>query len=93
MACFKGDCTTALAFEGDAEWILAGLTVIGVPDDQSYATLRHGLELDGWEGEPGMVPDGTLRMAFRCCAECAAKQAGFPVGPADGLFPTIRPNP
>jgi hypothetical protein len=79
IACFKGDVPTVIAFEGEAEWILAGLCVLGLPEDQAYATLRHWLETEqGWTGGAGTVPTGTLRFSCVCCAECAAPT--FPVG-------------
>jgi hypothetical protein len=91
IACYRGDTTTALAFRGEAEWILAGLHVLGLSEDEAYAALRRALEDEGWEGAPDEVPRGTLVKAFCVCKDCAKKAAGWPVGvTSEGYLPVIE---
>jgi hypothetical protein len=75
---------TGLAFKGEAEWAIAGLLRLGVPEDEASATVSLGTDSD-----PGKVPPGVITVAFRVCKSCA-DQAGMPVGlMAFGQLPTI----
>jgi hypothetical protein len=66
IVCLRGT-DTALAFKGDAEWIITGLIMLGVPEDEALATISYVY------GCPyGIVPDGTIRETFRVCGECVA---------------------
>jgi hypothetical protein len=85
LGCYDGTCIvclrptdTALAFRGPAEWHLSALKVLGVPEDQAYAT-----KLPGWRERygtrPGEVPDGVLSEAYRVCLDSVrACPAPFP---------------
>jgi hypothetical protein len=87
VACQTGT-DTGLAFEGEAEWLIAGLTVLGLSEHE--ASLMVSEHLGGSAGE---VPDGVHSMGVRVCAACVAKSpASFPA-PAlvGGALPTIRP--
>jgi hypothetical protein len=88
IACFKGDVKPAITFEGSFELVVAGLLVLGLPNDQAEAVVFHGLKRQGINADENGVPDGDLRMTFVCCSDCAAPT--FPVGPVDGLIPTVR---
>ena len=85
VVCLRGT-DTALAFVGEAEWAVAGLQHLGVPDYQAGATVSYGLGCG-----PGEVPDGEVTVMFRVCRECADK-AGFPVAlvTAAADIPAIR---
>jgi hypothetical protein len=92
IVCFKGDTTIGLAFRGEAEWILAGVQTIGIPEEQAYPTLRAGLEERGWTGAPGEVPGGEIVEGFRLCRECAASTPFHEVvrEASDGLVCVVR---
>jgi hypothetical protein len=65
---------TGLAFQGPAEWAIAGLTVLGVPADEAAITLEAR-----WETAPGNVPDGEVTVPVRVCRECVRRcPASFP---------------
>jgi len=53
IVCLRGT-DTGLAFEGEAEWLLAGLEQLGVPEDEAYATL-----LPEWTEKFGTKPGCT----------------------------------
>lgn len=82
IACLNGT-DTALGFRGDLEWAAAGLTALGVPEDQAVATVEN-TELPVDEA-------GRVEAVFQVCASCAAK-AGMPVGLVYGgaKIPTIE---
>ena len=40
VVCLQG-CDTGLAFRGEAEWVLAGLHVLGIPDDEAEQMLTN----------------------------------------------------
>ena len=46
IACFKGNTTTAVAFEGSAEAHIALLWNVGIPSDQAQATVLAHCEED-----------------------------------------------
>lgn len=79
---------TGLAFVGEAEWILAGFHVLGIPQDQALATLADG---DPRFRPVGKVPNGRVTIALRVCGDCA-NRAKFPVGliTAGGELPAVR---
>jgi hypothetical protein len=79
IVCYRGDVMTGIAFRGEAEWVLAGLKVLGVPEEDVYPTLRVFLEEEGWTGAPDEVPSGQITVPVRVCADCAAKTP-FSVG-------------
>ncbi|KJE20366.1 hypothetical protein FF36_05340 [Frankia torreyi] len=74
IACLR-PTDTGLAFQGEAEWIFAGLLGLGVPEDQVHPALAD-LDPAGWGN--GLVPVGKTAVTVRACAECASKP-GFPV--------------
>ncbi len=80
VACLQGT-DTALAFRGEPEWLIAGLTRLGIPDDQATVMVSQGL------GSPaGQVPDvNTVELAFRVCQKCVD---GSPF-PAVGIPPNV----
>jgi hypothetical protein len=86
VVCFQG-CDTAVAFRGEAEWVVAGLSVLGVPMDQAATTVSMLAEC-----EPGMCPEGQMTVAVRVCEACHAKsRTGFPVGVVgEPLRPVVR---
>ena len=79
VAC-RWPADTGLVFEGEAAWVIAGLTVLSIPNDQAVALL-------GWQDG---APDGLVTHTFRVCEPCAARD-GFPVGliTAGGCLPVV----
>jgi hypothetical protein len=88
IVCFAGDTTTCIAFEGEAEWMIAGLHKIGLPVDQAQATFLF-IAASELGCEPGTVPDGRFTEVVRLCQRCAEK-ANVPVGEPGGLVPTLH---
>jgi hypothetical protein len=66
---------TALGFRGEAEWIIAGLKMLGIEsEEEAYATFRRATD-----SEPGMVPDGILEVINRVCTSCVEQaEPNFP---------------
>jgi hypothetical protein len=94
IGCFRGDVDTAVAFRGEAEFIMAGLHVMcGIPEDQSEA-LVHMYAREDLGCEPGMVPGGEFTMIVQLCQECAdrtgAHKTRAPVGTFDAI-PVVLP--
>lgn len=93
VVCLRGT-DTAIAFTGEAEWLEAGLRVLGIPDGQARHTADQYWQERG--ADPGMVFDGEHTMTVKVCAECAARSgANFPAPgiPAFGvpnLTPAVR---
>jgi hypothetical protein len=91
VCCYRGDTDTAVAFQGEAEFAMAGLIRLGVPKGEAGPTVQvfceHELGCD-----PGMVPAGDFTYVFRLCPDCAAK-AGVPVGKLPDNIPTLRQPP
>jgi hypothetical protein len=86
VVCLQG-CDTALAFRGEAEWVLAGLRVLGLPDDEAAKTLT---EVTGCA--PGMVPDGKITVPVRVCEACVqATGTGMQVRPISAALPVYQP--
>jgi hypothetical protein len=89
----KGTCAvclrptdTGLAFRGEAEWVIAGLMGLRVPQEQAEAMLS------GFTGcGPGMVPVGEVTVPVRVCRRCvesAAAEWGGRTLPV-GVLPTV----
>jgi hypothetical protein len=72
FGCFKGDTTTGLILEGEAEWIIAALGVIGVPEKEVHDFV-YGIAEERYGCDPGHVPVADMEIAFRMCADCAGK--------------------
>lgn len=93
---FRGSCAvclsgtdTILGFEGCAEWVIAGLGVLGVPIDEAPATLS------AFRGLPnGTVPDGVFTQMVQVCERCVSDcSAPFPRPVCDMVgaeIPVIR---
>lgn len=78
IVCGRGT-DTALAFQGEAEWCLAGVVALGVPEDEAYLTLLSGWQEEGRGTQKGQVPCGTLSAVIRVCADCVeAATPNFP---------------
>jgi hypothetical protein len=72
-ACFKGDTTTAVQLEGEAEWQIAALMHwAGLAQDEAAATFLVCAEYT-LGCEPGLVPSGRFACGFRLCRDCAAR--------------------
>jgi hypothetical protein len=85
VVCLQG-CDTALAFRGEAEWVIAGLRVLGLPGDEAEKTLT---DITGCE--PGMVPNGELTVPVRVCETCVqASGTGMRVGLATAEIPVYQ---
>jgi hypothetical protein len=81
VACYRGDVSTAILLEGEAEFHVAALRKLaGIPPDQAKATLlvfaEHELGCD-----PGKVPTGRCQGGFRLCRDCAEKTNAHIVEP------------
>lgn len=64
VVCLRGT-DTGLAFTGPAEWSLAGMRVLGIPDDQAEILLAGVTGM-----ERGKVPVDDITVSLRCCAAC-----------------------
>jgi hypothetical protein len=85
VVCLQG-CDTALAFRGEAEWIIAGLRVLGLPSGEAEQTLAHATGCD-----PDMVPNGELTVPVRVCESCVqATGTGMRVGLAVAEVPIYQ---
>jgi hypothetical protein len=85
VVCLQG-CDTALAFRGEAAWVIAGLRVLGLPADEAEETLT---EITG--NAPGMEPDGELTIPVRVCESCVqATKTGMRVGPLHEPVPVYQ---
>jgi hypothetical protein len=87
--CLQG-CDTALVFGGQAEWIVAGLMMLGIRDyDEAVAMVSQATGCD-----LGMVPNGTVQVRLQCCEACAAQSGtGMREGLiASGALPCYRPQ-
>ncbi len=87
VVCLRGT-DTALSFTGEAEWLVAGLQGLGIPDDQALVMTEEFFAEKG--ADPGMVLDGDHTMPVRVCAECVAEAK--PPFPAPGLPAFGVPN-
>lgn len=76
---------TGLVFEGVAEFTIAGLIKLGVPEDEAPATAWQV-----WGTDPGMVPSGRVLSEVRVCTKDANRagcQVALLVG---GKLPVYR---
>ncbi len=94
IVCFT-PTDTGLGFRGEAEWCIAGIRVLGVPEDHAYPTFREGWIDSGHELGDGEVPDGVIDVPVRVCAGCVSKcPADFPapvLAVPGAALPTISP--
>jgi len=88
---YKGTCIvcfrptdTGLGFRGEAEFVIAGLRVLGIPEGADYATFRAGWTDTGHDLEDGEVPDGIIEVPVQVCTRCVSKC------PAKFLHPVSR---
>jgi hypothetical protein len=86
VCCLRGDTTTGLAFEGCAEWCIAGLINLGIPDDEATHMVERGID-DG-------TVDTTARDIYvypcRVCPTCATRNTSLPVAEVkSGTIPKI----
>lgn len=65
VVCLRGT-DTGFAFRGVAEWIIAGIAVLGIPMDQAASMVSMATSC-----EQGMVPDGEFTIVSRVCQRCA----------------------
>jgi hypothetical protein len=86
VVCLQG-CDTGLAFRGEAEWIIAGLQVLGLPAHEAETTVT------AYTGcEPGLVPDGELTVPVRVCEACVqASGTRMRVGLVRAEIPIYQP--
>jgi hypothetical protein len=67
----RGDTTTGLVLQGEAEWVIAWLNkVLDLPMEQASRTIEVFCEQE-LGCEPGTVPAGPFDYAIRLCRECA----------------------
>ena len=65
---------TALGVEGEAEWHMAFLVALDIPEDQAALTVSEATN-----NPPGKVPVGRFPQTVRVCASCVEKSdAPFP---------------
>jgi hypothetical protein len=75
VVCLQG-CDTGLAFWGEAEWIIAGMTNLGIPQQEALIMLE-----DAFGCPPGTVPDGQIELPLTVCEACMARSGlGMPLG-------------
>jgi phage tail sheath gpL-like len=80
IACLKGDVSTAVAFRGEAEFIIAGIhKAAGIPVELATATFAAFAEQE-LGCDPGTVPTGQVTHAVRLCTDCA-QRTGTTVAP------------
>lgn len=78
IACMR-PTDTGMAFRGVAEWLMAGLIVLGLPEDQAMEIYRQQQRERGIELAEGEAAGGINEMSIRVCAACVAKcPADFP---------------
>jgi hypothetical protein len=87
VACLRGDVSTGLASRGVAEWHVALLIVLGLPQDEATNTIYVAAEQHGCDF--GQVPSGSFEVAFRVCEDCA-NGAGLKVAPLAGPVPAYE---
>jgi hypothetical protein len=81
VVCLRGT-DTGLVFYGEPEWAVAGLCVLGVPEDQASTVVIHAI------GDPvnETVPDGVVACPVKVCAGCAESSPWTP-----GVVPVGAP--
>lgn len=105
IACYAEQTETFVAFDGDVDWLLAGLVALGIPHEEADATLRYvwmteggnyGLGLKaivktGKSRKLGPLPLGRHQFSYAVCIKCAEK-ANMPWG-VRGATPTyVQPK-
>ena len=87
IVCFHGT-DTALAFEGEAEWVIAGLVTLGIPTEfEAGVMMSHFFDVP-----PGTVPDGIVTLGVQVCADCVERcPANFPKPRQASSVPVLRP--
>ncbi len=91
IACFRGDTDTGLVLQGEAEFLAAGLLVMGLSEQEAMGTVEVFAEEMGCK--PGKVPAGVRDWVLRVCRDCASK-AGLTVGKLGaGELPGYAPPP
>ena len=88
VICLQG-CDTGLALHGEAEWIIAGLLNLGIPDMDEAATMLgtlHGCD-------PGMVPNGLGTVTIQLCHACLEASSLRDTGMVLGLLVAVRRCP
>jgi hypothetical protein len=86
MVCLRGS-DTGLAFRGEAEFVLAGLHHLGIPDDQCEVLVSHFTGCD-----PGKVPVGAFTFPVRVCGPCAEAGGKLTVGLISTGIPLYGPR-
>ena len=82
VVCLRGT-DTGLAFYGIAEWALAGMQILGLPDWEAEGLLAEATGLP-----VGTVPAGEILIALRVCTACVTATApGLTVGLVPGEAP------
>lgn len=62
---------TGISFEGEPDWLVAGLNILGVPYEQAVATVDPNM--------PPLDDHGRARITYRVCQRCVKKcPASFP---------------
>ena len=92
---YRGSCAvcltgtdTAVAFRGDAEWIIAGVHLLGISINEAALMLSLATGCD-----PGHAPPGELQYPVLVCRSCADASPGrFPVGPLDAIPVIVAPT-
>jgi hypothetical protein len=69
VVCGRGT-DTLVAFRGSAEWCIAGLILLGVPESQAIGTFQVGL---GNDPRSMSRPPGDLTIRYLVCQTCAAR--------------------
>ncbi len=80
VVCFHG-ADTGLALTGEAEWIIAHIMTLGIPEDQAMmlVSMNTGCDI-------GKVPVGDTTLVFRVCRDCAARAGSGSEHPKVGLI-------
>lgn len=87
VKCYRGDVTTAVATQGEAEFHVAFLVkALAIPEDEAIGTINVFAEQE-LGCDPGKVPGGTFTLIYRLCRDCAAK-AKIKVGEISGGVPS-----
>jgi hypothetical protein len=79
VSCMEGT-DTGLVLDGDAEWIIGVMGVIGISIDQALATLR-------WTDDS--VPAGRVQVPVRVCAGCAGPRLKVGLITRGGALPGV----
>lgn len=88
VVCGQGT-DTAVGVDGEAEWHIAALQLLGVPQEEATGVFENATGCGA-----GQVPEGRFKGPIRVCAACVSRSAFHPkLAPAlfaDGhMLPTI----